>query len=66
MELLILKSGSEYIRCKDKDYLPVKLDKASVFPMDQMERVRQHQTRLNEKGFQTVRIKKLILTEKDL
>ena len=66
MELLILKSGRDYIRCKASTYLLVKLDKASVFPMDQLNRVREHEIRLNQEGFQTVRIKKLILTEEDL
>ena len=66
MELLIIKSGQEYIRCKDNDHLLVRLDKASVFPMEQIDQVRQHETRLKENGFDTVRIKKLILTEEDL
>lgn len=66
MELLILKSDQAYIRFKDNGYLLVKLDKASVFPIDQMELVRMHERRLKEKGFLNVCIKKLVLTEEDL
>ncbi len=66
MELLIIKSGKKYIRVKDNNYLVVQLDKASVFPMNQIARVSQHKVDLNAAGFKNVRIKKLILTEKDL
>ena len=66
MELLIIKSGQEYIRIKSKEDLLVPLDKASVFPTGQIERVNQHVTRLKKEGFGTVCIKRLILTEKDL
>ena len=66
MELLILKSGEKYIRIKDDQYLPVRLEKASVFPLDQLVEVRQHENRLKVDGFADVCIKKLILTEEDL
>ncbi len=66
MELLIIKSGTTYLRFKEDDDLMVRLDKASVFPMEQIDLVKQHETRLKKKGFGTVRIKKLILTEEDL
>ena len=66
MELLIIKSGKKYIRFKDNNYLFVKLDKASVFPMDQMDAVKKHESLLQEKGFGNVCIKKLVLTEEDL
>ncbi|MEN8211530.1 MAG: hypothetical protein ABFR31_07410, partial [Thermodesulfobacteriota bacterium] len=66
MELLIIKSGKDYIRFKDNSYLTVQLDKASVFPFDQMEIVQQHQASLKKEGFQNISIKKLTLTEEDL
>lgn len=66
MKLLIIKSGKDYIRFKDNSYLIVQLDKASVFPFDHMEMVKQHQTCLKEQGFKNISIKKLILTEEDL
>ncbi len=66
MELLILKSGEKYIRFKDDQYQLVRLEKASVFPFDQMDVVRQHEFRLKEQGANNVRIKKLVLIEKDI
>ena len=66
MELLIIKSGKDYIRFKDENYLLVKLDKASVFPLDQMDVVLQHKSILMEKGLENVCIKKLVLSEKDI
>ena len=66
MELLIIKSGPDYIRYKDDNYLLVRLDKASVFPLDRMEQVKQHESRLKEQGFDNVCIRKLILTEEDI
>lgn len=66
MELLILKSGREYIRFKDGTFLLARLENASVFPVDQMDTVQQHEARLIKKGFKNVCIKKLVLTEEDL
>ncbi len=66
MELLILKSGFDYIRFKDGAFLRVRLDKASVFPMDRMMLVKQHAEALKDQGFDKVSIKKLVLTEEDL
>ncbi|MCM2284299.1 MAG: hypothetical protein NDI81_05935 [Desulfobacula sp.] len=66
MELLILKSGPDYIRSKDGAYLRTGLDKASVFPLDRMTLVRQHAEALKDKGFEGVSIKKLVLTEEEI
>ena len=66
MELLIIKSSLDYIRFKEDAYLTVNLDKASVFPMDQIKIVQRHVARLREQGFAGVCIKKLVLTEEDL
>ncbi|MCD4721071.1 MAG: hypothetical protein K8S13_14620 [Desulfobacula sp.] len=66
MKLLIIKSGQDYIRFKDHNYLLVRLDKASVFPFDQMDVVQKHESRLKEQGFDNVCIRKLILTEEDI
>ncbi|MCD4675485.1 MAG: hypothetical protein K8S18_05745 [Desulfobacula sp.] len=66
MKLLIIKSGKDYIRFKDDTYLLVRLDKASVFPFEQMDLVRQHESRLMEQGFKNISIKRLILSEEDL
>jgi hypothetical protein len=66
MELLILKSGQDYLRFKDDAPLLVRLEKASVFPFDQMEKVQAHESRLRKNGFPNVCIKKLVLTEEAL
>ncbi len=65
MELLIVKSNTDYIRFKEEGSLLVKMDKASVFPMDQIDTVKQHKARLIQEGFKDVYIKKLVLTEED-
>ena len=66
MELLIIKSGRKYIRFKDHAPVLVSLDKASVFPPDQMAVVQRHEFHIKEEGFADVCIKKLVLTEEDL
>lgn len=66
MELIIIKSGDKYIRVKDSQYLLVQLDKASVFPMDKLELVRQHEAALLAAGFGEIVLKKLILSEEEL
>lgn len=66
MELLILKSGIDYIRIKDDGPVMVQLDKASVFPMNQIDQVNAHKADLVASGFKNVSIRKLILTEEDL
>lgn len=65
MELLILKSGEQYLRVTDEHYLPVGLDKASVFPMEKLDLVREHEAAIKAAGFTEVRLKKLILKEED-
>lgn len=65
MELLIIKNGQAYIRCINNEYIEVKLDKASVFPLDQIEQVKNHLAALRQKGFAQACLKKLVLTEED-
>lgn len=66
MELLILKSGPDYIRHKDGAFFRTGLDKASVFPMDRMMLVLQHAEALKDQGFDQVSIKKIVLTEEEI
>lgn len=63
MELLIIKSGQDYIRVKTEKYILCQLDKASVFPMDKLEEVKTHTQILRDKGFHRISICKLTLTE---
>ncbi len=66
MELLIIKTGKDYIRVKDDNFFIVKLDKASVFPFEKLGLVKNHASSLKSQKFNNVCIKKLILTEEDL
>lgn len=66
MELLIIKNKQTYFRFKDNKYIEVKLDKASVFPLEQMEKVQEHLAKIKQQGFPRACIKKLVLTEEDL
>ena len=66
MELIILKSDEDYIRVKDATYLCVAMDKASVFPMDQLAMVETHAGALEKQGYPKVAIKKLVISEEPL
>jgi len=63
MELLIIKSGNEYVRIKEDADLLVGLDKASVFPFEKLETVQAHIGKLRAQGFENVGIYKLKLSE---
>ncbi len=39
-ELLIIKAGENYFRCREDHFEPCELSKASVFPLDQVEQAR--------------------------
>ena len=66
MELLIIKSGNEYIRVKEEAYLLCRIDKASVFPLKKLTEVKRHVDVICNSGFRDVSIRKLILTEEPL
>ena len=66
MELLIIKSGNDYIRVKPGDYILCQLDKASVFPVDKLDAVKKHVNILREKDFNRVAIYKLKMVEEPL
>ena len=65
MELIILKSGDQYIRVKDGGYHYVALDKASVFPLGRLDQVKEHLAELRAAGDERLVLKKLVITEKD-
>lgn len=65
MELLIIKSGNDYIRIKENRFVLCGLDKASVFPVDLADEVRSLRDRLESEGVRHVCIKKLVLTEQE-
>jgi len=66
MELLIIKTRGGYIRVKPEEFLAVNLEKASVFPMAELDHVRDLADRARDRGFEAVVVKKLVLTEEDL
>jgi hypothetical protein len=66
MELLIIKSGTDYIRVNPGKYEAVGLDKASVFPMHKLAQVKDHRTRLRASGFPEAAIYRLALEETPL
>ncbi len=63
MELLIIKSGEKYIRVKEGSYFICSLDKASVFPFAQMDKVKKHAQSLKKEAFKDIAIFRLVLTE---
>lgn len=63
IELLIIKTGDKYIRCKDGKYFRCSLEKASVFPTEKLEHVRGILADLQSRGFPDISLRKLIVTE---
>ncbi len=49
-ELLIIKRRDRYVRVGENDYSFVGLDKASVFPLDNIHMAREHLKALQERG----------------
>ncbi len=66
MELLIIKSGEDYVREKAGGYILCQLDKASVFPIDKLDAVKKHVKKLRAKNFTRVAIYKLKMIEEPL
>lgn len=64
MDLLIIKCGRDYIRVKEDTFITVGLDKASVFPMDQLDQVRDRLKRVQASGLVQAAIYRLTLTER--
>lgn len=62
-ELLIIKSGTEYLRLKGNGFEPCPLNKASVFPLGQVEEARNHCTKLAAAGFPAKLMKLTIIEE---
>ncbi|MEA1968389.1 MAG: hypothetical protein U9N77_09230 [Thermodesulfobacteriota bacterium] len=65
-QLLIIKNNEDYIRVKQEGYICCRLDKASVFPMAELNTVNRHVKELKEQGFAEAAIYKLIMTEEPL
>jgi hypothetical protein len=62
-ELLIVKIGAEYLRFAANDFERCPLNKASVFPLAQVEEVKLRCRRLAEAGVAVVLMKMTIIEE---
>lgn len=62
IELLIIKSGDEYLRFQGNEFEPCPLNKASVYPLGQVEEARNHCAKLAAAGI-AARLMKLTITE---
>ncbi len=61
-ELLIIKSGNEYLRFQGNEFESCPLNKASVFPLGQVEEVRNLRAKLAAVGL-AARLMKLTIIE---
>jgi hypothetical protein len=66
MELLIIKTGKEYIRIKDGECSPCGLDRASVFPMEKLVWVKEQCRTIQKGAHPRASIYKLTLSEEPL
>ena len=62
-QLFILKSGAEYFRFTDTGYTRCSLQKASVYPLDCLEKVKQLRQQLQNDGISDAALFILTLTE---
>ena len=62
-QLFILKSGADYFRFTDTGYTPCSLQKASVYPMDCLEKVKQLRQQLQNDGISDAALFILTLNE---
>ncbi len=63
MDLLIIKNEEAYLRVKENAFIAVGLDKASVFPMGQVDRVKSLLKEAQSEDFPKAVIRRLTLTE---
>lgn len=66
MELLVIKTGTDYIRAKEGIYSAVGLDKASVFPVERLAQVKIQLAEVQAGGFPEAALYRLTLTETPL
>jgi len=62
-ELLIIKAGENYFRCREDNFAPCELSKASVFPLEQVDKARQLCKKLLETGVVDAELRKLTIIE---
>ena len=62
-ELLIIKAGEQYLRFSGSEYSLCSLNKASVFPLGQVEEAKDHCRRLGVEGVAAMLMKLTIVEE---
>ena len=62
-ELLIVKSGDQYLRFLPEGHQFCKFDKASVFPLDQVTEVQKRILRAQNDGVAEIELRKLTIIE---
>ncbi|SLM27982.1 conserved hypothetical protein [Desulfamplus magnetovallimortis] len=65
-ELLVIKSADKYLRVKDSQYHLCGLDKASVFPMNQLDKVKEHVKYASREQNMEPEVFKLVLREEPI
>lgn len=63
--LLIVKSGTRYIRFLDKSFSLTEMNKASVFPIEQISILKEKIVSFNKKGLVDAEIRLLTITENE-
>ncbi len=63
IELLVIKAGEDYFRCRKDYFEPCSLSKASVFPLAQEKEARRLCRKLALKGVAGPLLKKLTIVE---
>ncbi len=62
-ELLIIKAGDDYFRCREDHFEPCTLSKASVFPLEQVDQARLLCRKLAMTGVAEPVLRKLTIIE---
>ena len=62
-ELLIIKAGDDYFRFREDDFEPCAMNKASVFPLTQLDQAKKLCQRLRDAGMAGVALHKLTIVE---
>lgn len=63
MELLIIKQNHHYLRIKNGEFVFGSLEKASVFPLDKLDLIKQYLIQARELGHENTAIFRLVMHE---
>jgi len=62
-ELLIIKAGDDYFRFQEESFAPCAMNKASVFPLTELDKAERLCQRLRDAGLAEVALHKLTIFE---